>query len=40
MKVTKAKGLNAKPFILTVVIGASARRAVDESQTAPPMHDL
>jgi hypothetical protein len=32
MKVTKAKGLNATPFVFTVDIGTSARRAVDEGQ--------
>jgi hypothetical protein len=40
MKVTKAKGLNTKPCFLTVVIGTSARRAVDEGQTHPASLDL
>jgi hypothetical protein len=32
MKVTKAKGLNAKPFIFTVAIGTAVRRALLEAR--------
>ena len=40
MKVTKAKGLNATPFVFTVEKGTSAQRAVDEGQTHPTLLHL
>src|SRR5688572_975194 len=36
MKVTKAKGLNAKPFIFTVAVGTAVRRALLEAKSTPP----
>jgi hypothetical protein len=32
MKVTKAKGLNATPFIFTVAVGTAVRRALLEAR--------